>query len=212
MFRWISQNARSPPSLADLAQEYPKENGNRGVSTVPLRDAMAGDTRTPLVVLMASAAFVLLIARANLAGALLSRSISRRKEFEVRVALGAGRRRLIRQLLTKSTMLALVGGAVGLLLAAGILVVLRALVLLVLPIHAHLSIHLAVVLVTVLLALCTGLSFGLARWRFPSAAWTRRPHCATKLAAQARARDRIICAAPSQGRLRSAPASSPALD
>jgi predicted permease len=145
---------------ADLAREYPEDNGSLGVSAMPLRDAMVGDRRTPLLVLMASAAFVLLIACANLAGALLSRSLSRRNEFAVRVALGAGRRRLVRQLLTESTVLALAGGAAGLLLAKLTLSVLRGLALPVLPAHAELSLDPGAVLVTAVLALCTGLAFG----------------------------------------------------
>ncbi|MDQ3950826.1 MAG: ABC transporter permease, partial [Gemmatimonadota bacterium] len=145
---------------ADLTREYPQDNGSLGVAAMPVRNAMAGDTRTPLLVLMASAGLVLLITCANLAGALLSRTISRRKEFAVRVALGAGQGRLVRQLLTESTLLALVGGAAGLLLATLGLAVLRGLALPALPPYADLSLDRGAVLVTFVLALGTGFAFG----------------------------------------------------
>ena len=147
---------------ADLAREHPADNGSFGVAAVPMRDAMVGDTRTPLLVLMASAGLVLLIACANLAGALLSRTISRRKEFAVRAALGAGRGRLVRQLLTESTVLSIAGGVAGLMLATLALQVLRTLALPVLPDHADLSLDSGALLFTSALALCTGVLFGVA--------------------------------------------------
>ncbi|HEX2187337.1 MAG TPA: ABC transporter permease [Longimicrobiaceae bacterium] len=147
---------------AELAREHPETDAGRSFLAVPLREAMVGDTRTPLLVLMASAALVLLITCANLAGALLSRTISRRKEFAVRVALGAKRGRLVRQLLTESTLLALVGAAVGLVLAVLGLRVLRELALPVLPSYADLSLDGGAVLITLLAALATGVAFGLA--------------------------------------------------
>ena len=146
---------------ADLARENPADNASFGVIAVPLRDAMVGDTQTPLLALWASAALVLSITCANLAGALLSRSLSRRKELAVRAALGAGRRRLVRQLLTESMVLAIAGGAAGLLLARFMLELLRGLAQPVLPSHANLSLDAGAVLVTAALALCTGLAFGL---------------------------------------------------
>jgi putative ABC transport system permease protein len=144
----------------DLAREYPRDNASIRLAAVPVREAMVGDTRTPLLVLLASAALVLLIACANLAGALLSRTISRRKEFAVRISLGAGRSRLIRQLLTETTLLALIGGAAGLLLAGVGLGLLRGLASTALPSYAELSLDGGAVLVTFVLALCTGLAFG----------------------------------------------------
>jgi predicted permease len=146
---------------ADQIREHPDAFLGFRVFTEPLRDSMVGDTRTPLLVLMASAGLVLLITCANLASALLSRILSRRKEFAVRVALGAGRGRLVRQLLTESLVLALAGGAAGLLLASLGLAALRGLALSALPGYAELSLDPGAVLVTLLLALCTGFAFGL---------------------------------------------------
>ena len=146
----------------DLAREYPRDNRGISLATYGLREAMVGDTRTPLIVLMASAALVLLIACANLAGALLARSISRRKEFAVRVALGAGRGRLVRQLLTESTLLALAGAIVGIVMAVTGLSILRGLALQALPAYAELALDRGALIVTFALALATGIAFGLA--------------------------------------------------
>jgi putative ABC transport system permease protein len=147
---------------ADLAREYPVYNGRSTMTVIPVRDDMVGDTRTPLLVLMASAGLVLLITCANLAGALLARAISRRREFAVRVAIGAGQGRLVRQLLTESIVLAIAGGAAGVLLALGGLAILRRLGLHALPAYANLSLDLGALLVTAVLALATGIAFGIA--------------------------------------------------
>jgi len=147
---------------ADLSREHPDSDAGLTTTTESLRDSMAGDTRTPLLVLMASAGLVLLITCANLAAAMLSRTLSRRQEFAVRVSLGAGRGRLVRQLLTESTLLAIAGGAAGLLLASLGLAVLRKLALPALPAYAALSLDRGAVLVTSLIALGTGIAFGVA--------------------------------------------------
>jgi len=147
---------------AALAGEHPDANGGVTVAAVPVRDAMVGDTRTPLLVLMASAGLVLLITCANLAGALLSRTITRRKEFAVRAALGAGRGRVVRQLLTESVVLALAGGAAGVLLAALGLRAVRGLAGAALPPYADLSLDGGSLAFASLLAIGTGVAFGLA--------------------------------------------------
>jgi putative ABC transport system permease protein len=145
-----------------LAREYPRDNSGFAITSMPLRDAMVGATRRPLLVLMTSAALVLLIACANLTGALLARTLSRRKELAVRIVLGAGRGRLIRQLLTESVLLALTGGAAGVLLAWLVLSTLRGVARTALPDYADLTLDGDAVLVTAVLSLCTGLAFGLA--------------------------------------------------
>jgi putative ABC transport system permease protein len=141
---------------------YPDETGKLGVLVEPLHEHLVGDTRRPLLLLLAGVGCVLLIACANIASLLLARATGRRREIAVRTALGAGRGRIVRQLLTESMLLALAGGLSGLLVARWSFAGLQQLIPANLSLTAALHLDWRIMGYTLALSLVTGLLFGLA--------------------------------------------------
>ena len=149
-------------TIADrLAKEYPGDDAGVGTLVVPMQEWITGKLRLPLLVLLGGVAFVLLIACANVANLLLVRGVAREGELAVRTALGAGRGRLVRQLVTESMVLSLVGGLVGLLLAIAGTKLLVASAPKSIPRLDSIRVDAAVLAFTLLVTTVTGALFGL---------------------------------------------------
>jgi len=146
----------------DLAAAYPDIDSDKKANIVSMKEEIVGKMKPVLLVLLGAVAFVLLISCVNVANLLLARSTSRQHEFAIRIALGAGYQRVIRQLLTESLILALIGGTLGLVLAKFGTAAALAAVPGTLPRAEDIGLDLRVLLFTLAISMLAGLVFGLA--------------------------------------------------
>jgi putative ABC transport system permease protein len=147
---------------SQLQQQYPETNAERGVRVVPLHKQVVGKVESYLYMLFAAVGFLLLIACANVAGLVLVRVTARHREVAIRMAVGASRWRLVRQLLTESVILSVLSGLLGLLFAYGGVKLLLALTPSEVPRLHEIGLHVPVFLWTLAISIVTGVLFGLA--------------------------------------------------
>ncbi|HVD91483.1 MAG TPA: ABC transporter permease [Vicinamibacterales bacterium] len=149
-----------------MRREHPSDYEEGTTAVVPLRDALTGGVRTALYVLLGAVAFVLLIACANVANLLLARSVTRQRELALRAVLGAGRARILRQLLTESLLLSAGGAVAGVLVAMVVVRGLATLAPVSLPRFDHIAVDARILAATGLVSIVTGLVFGIVpAWR-----------------------------------------------
>lgn len=177
-----------------LAAEYPTTNTHTAIGARPELESLVGDTRTPLLILLAAVALVLLITCANVANLLLARGTGRAREMALRIAIGASRSRIVRQLVTESLVLSIAGAALGIVAAYGALSGALRLYPSNLPRAQEVGIDLRVLAFTIGIAVMTGILFGLA-----PAMHASRPHLSEAI----REGGRTSTASPRLNRLRS---------
>ena len=144
-----------------MRREFPNDYEAGSMAIVPLRDALTWNVRPALLVLLGAVGFVLLIACANVANLLLARSVARQRELTLRAALGAGRARIARQLLTESLLLSTIGGVTGVILAVFAVQGLTAFAPVSVPRLEHVGVDVRVLLFTAAMTMITGFIFGL---------------------------------------------------